>query len=105
MINPSPLTAILLPYTKIVAFCQKHHIVKMALFGSVLRNDFHAESDIDVLVEFAPNTIIGYRITHIQNELSDLLGYPVDLITFASLRETSRPYILADAQIIYESSR
>jgi len=105
MVNPLPQTAISLPYSTIAEFCQKHHIVKMALFGSVLHDTFHADSDIDVLVEFAPNTIIGYKITHIQNELSDLLGYPVDLITFTSLRESTRPYILADAQIIYESTR
>ncbi len=105
MVNPLPKTAIPLPYTAITEFCQKYHIVKMALFGSVLHDAFHADSDIDVLVEFAPNTIIGYKITHIQNELSDLLGYPVDLITFASLRDSTRPYILSDAQIIYESAR
>lgn len=105
MINSLPTTAVPLPYLTITEFCQKHRIVKMALFGSVLRDDFHTDSsDIDVLVEFAPNTIIGYRITHIQNELSKLLGYPVDLMTFASLRETSRPYILSDAKIIYESA-
>ena len=85
------------------AVCVKYHIVKLALFGSVLREDFRSDSDVDVLVEFAP----GLRATLFdmgaaQVELSDLLGREVDLKTSGFLSPYFRQQVESSAQIIYE---
>ena len=63
-----------IPQERLAAFCRRHHIRKLSLFGSVLRDDFGPESDIDVLVEFEPGHVPGYRLITIQDELSDLFG-------------------------------
>ena len=72
-----------IPKETIAYFCQQWHITKLSLFGSVLRNDFRPDSDIDVLVEFQPEHIPGFLKLHrIQEELSNLLGNRhIDLVT------------------------
>ena len=60
-------------------FCHRYHIRKLSLFGSVLRDDFSPESDVDVLVEFEPDHIPGLAFFAMKDELSELLGYKVDL--------------------------
>jgi uncharacterized protein len=60
-------------------FCHRHHICKLALFGSVLRDDFRPDSDVDVVVEFEPDHIPGFAFFAMQDELSELLGRKVDL--------------------------
>jgi len=62
-------------------FCRKHHIRKLSLFGSVLREDFRPDSDVDVLVEFEPGKTPGFAFVDVQDELSELLGRKVDLHT------------------------
>jgi uncharacterized protein len=99
-------TQISIPREKIAEFCQRRHIRRLALFGSVLRPDFSPKSDVDVLVEFDQR----YRITlfdmvHMQEELETLFGRKVDLISEQGLR-TSRNYlrkdaILNSAQVVY----
>lgn len=72
------------PLDAIAAFCQRHHIKKMSLFGSVLRDDFRPESDVDVLVEFdgqAKKGVSLFLLGEIQAELSILLNRPIDLKT------------------------
>jgi len=67
--------AIDIPNVQIAAFCVRNRIRRLALFGSVLRSDFGPDSDIDVLVEFEPNTPMGYLgLSRLQRELSTLLG-------------------------------
>jgi predicted nucleotidyltransferase len=66
---------------RIADFCRRHHIRRLALFGSVLRDDFGPSSDIDVLVEFEPGHVPGLAFFSIQEELSRLLGRTVDLNT------------------------
>lgn len=86
----------------IAAFCQRHHICKLALFGSVLRDDFRPESDVDVLVEFAPGYKVGLiRLAGMELELSDLLGRKVDLRTPADLSRYFRQEVIAAAEIQY----
>lgn len=97
-------TQIPIPYKKIITFCEKHHILRMWLFGSVLRDDFTSESDIDVLVEFHPSHIPGWDIVSIQDELSQILERPVDLGTPNGLRERHKDDILSTARMIYEKS-
>ena len=66
---------------QIEAFCRKHAISEMALFGSVLRDDFHAESDIDLLVSFSPaadHSLLDH--VHMERELAEMLGRSVDMV-------------------------
>lgn len=83
-------------------FCTHNHILQLSLFGSVLRDDFTQESDVDVLVEFEKDAHIGWEIVTIADELSDLFGRKVDLLTPMALSRHFRNRVLAEAQIIYE---
>ena len=81
---------------RIADFCRRHHIRKLAFFGSVLRPDFRPESDIDVLVEFEPGHVPGLAFIRLQDELSDLLhGRTVDLVTAKFLHPLIREDVLA----------
>jgi uncharacterized protein len=91
-----------IPYDDIVRFCERNHIHRLALFGSVLRDDFRPDSDIDVLVEFEPGVIIGWRIVQIEEDLSTLLSQQVDLNTAQDLSPHFRQKVLNAAQVIYE---
>lgn len=93
---------IALPQEQINAFCRRNHIRRLALFGSVLRDDFGPESDIDVLVEFEPEHIPGFAFIRMQDELSELFGgIPVDLLTPKFLNHRIRDRVLSDARVIY----
>jgi predicted nucleotidyltransferase len=64
----------------VLAFCQRHHIARLALFGSVLRDDFGPDSDVDVLVEFQAGHVPGFNFVSIEREFSGLLhGRRVDM--------------------------
>jgi predicted nucleotidyltransferase len=69
-----------MPADKIAEFCRRHRIRKLALFGSVLRDDFNEDRDMDVLVGFEPEVAVGLNFYSIERELSLLLGRNVDLI-------------------------
>ncbi|HTX55391.1 MAG TPA: nucleotidyltransferase family protein [Candidatus Baltobacteraceae bacterium] len=87
---------------KVADFCRRNHIRRLALFGSVLRSDFRPESDIDVLVEFAPSQRIGLRLIRMQEELSTILGRrKVDLITPKFLNRRIRDQVLSSAEVQY----
>lgn len=90
-----------IPKDKIAEFCQKHHIRKLALFGSVLTEDFKPDSDVDVLVEFEPEHVPGFLgLYDIDQKLSSLLGgYRVDLITEKFLNRRIRDRVLATAEV------
>ncbi len=91
-----------IPHEQIAEFCKRHHIVRMALFGSVIRDDFTSESDVDVLVEFAPGRTPGLAFYgRMPNELSEIVGREVDLNTPASLSRYFRQEILEEAEDIY----
>ncbi len=96
-------TQVAIPEQKIAAFCRLYPISKLSLFGSVLRDDFNAGSDIDVLVEFEPNAGIGYfEVVRMQMELSAIFGREVDLLTPNALSRYFRERVLNTAQVIYE---
>jgi hypothetical protein len=88
----------------IAAFCQRNHIRRLALFGSVVREDFGSQSDVDVLVEFEPGHTPGLAFFAMQDELSELLGRKVDLNTPACLSPYFRDEALAEAEVLYESA-
>ena len=85
-------------------FCSRYHIRRLSFFGSILRNDFGSESDIDVLIEFQAGVKTGlFRFARIQRELSDLFGGRcIDLRTQSELSKYFRDQVLASAQILYE---
>lgn len=91
-----------LPRKEIADFCRRHHIRKLALFGSVLRDDFRPDSDIDVLVEFEPGQVIGFGILDMEEELSRLFGgRKVDIVQEKYLNRRLRDRVLASAQVQY----
>jgi predicted nucleotidyltransferase len=98
--------AIELPMHQIAEFCQKWQVTELALFGSVLRDDFRTDSDIDVMVQFHPDTHPRFStLDQMEAELKTLLNRNVDLITRQGI-ESSRNYlrrheILSSAQVIY----
>jgi predicted nucleotidyltransferase len=100
---PTPID---IPQQKIAAFCQRWNITEFALFGSVLRNDFRLDSDIDVLVTFAPGSQRSLAdLIDMHEELEDIFGREVDLINRRTI-EQSRNYIrrkaiLKSARMIY----
>jgi predicted nucleotidyltransferase len=87
---------------KIERFCKKHHIAYLALFGSVLTTHFTEKSDVDVLVRFEKKHIPHlFSVIAMESELSDIIGYTVDLKTPNELSRYFRDQVLTDAKIIY----
>ncbi len=87
---------------QIAEFCLRHHIRKLSLFGSVLRDDFRPDSDVDVLVEFAPEHAVGWGIIDMEEELSRLFGgHKVDLVEEKYLNRWLRGRVLASAEVQY----
>ena len=85
-------------------FCQKHHIRQLSFFGSVVRQDFGPQSDIDVLVEFEPEHVPGFDFFLIEAELTRLLGRKVDLQTLNFLSPAIRLSVLSEAVPAYEQA-
>jgi hypothetical protein len=90
-----------IPKEKLAEFCRGNHIRKLAFFGSVLRDDFTPESDVDVLVEFEPGHTPGLRFFRMEEELSELIGRKVDLNTPAFLSPYFRQEVLKEAEALY----
>lgn len=93
--------AIELPMEAIRAFCERHGIVRLSLFGSVLRDDFGPESDVDVLVEFAEGKKPGLAFFVMGDELADLLGRPVDFVTAEFVNSRYRAEVRREARPVY----
>ena len=88
--------------SQIADFCQRHHIRKLSLFGSVVRDDFRPDSDVDVLVVFDPVFPVGFRIFDMEEELSRLWGgRRVDIVNEKYLNRHLRQRILNEAQVQY----
>lgn len=88
---------------QIGSFCRKHHIRKLAFFGSVLRDDFGPDSDVDVLVEFEPAHVPGFfRLAAMERELSEMLGHrKADIRTSQDLSVYFRDDVVAGAEVQY----
>ena len=87
---------------RIADFCRRHHIQKLSLFGSVLRDDFRPDSDVDVLVEFEPEHVPGLiRLAGLERELSEILGRRADLRTPGDLSRYFRQEVLDEAEVQY----
>jgi len=100
---PATRARIKISRTRIAAFCRRHHISKLALFGSVLRDDFQPDSDIDVLVEFEPGHVPGLiRLAGMELELSEIFGgRKVAMNTPMCLSPYFRDAVLAEAEVLY----
>ncbi len=97
------VTNLVIPYPQIRAFCERNHIRKLALFGSVLRRDFRPDSDVDVLVEYEPGAKVTYLDMAGQEiELSRMIGRKVDLREPDELSRYFRDKVVATAVNIYE---
>lgn len=97
------IAKITIPEDEIAVFCRRHHIRKLSLFGSVLREDFQPDSDVDVLVEYEPGHVPGFITqSRLRRELSNILGREADLRTPASLSDYFRDEVEASAILIYE---
>jgi len=99
-------TKIDIPKEKIDEFCQKWKIVELSLFGSVLRDDFRPDSDVDVLVTFAPDARYSlFDLVHIEEELREILRRNVDLVERKAVERSEnyirRKHILGSLEAIY----
>jgi uncharacterized protein len=94
-------TRIEIPHDRITDFCRRNHIRKLSLFGSVVREDFKPDSDVDVLVEFEPGYVPGLQFFSMQIELSQILGRPVDLNTAQWLSPRFRDDVQREQVPIY----
>ncbi|MFO8074400.1 MAG: nucleotidyltransferase family protein [Polyangia bacterium] len=96
---------IALPRQKVSDFCRRHGIRKLSLFGSVLRDDFRKDSDVDVLVEFEPGKQVGMiRLAGMELELGEMIGRKVDLHTEGFLSRYFRDEVVAEAEVQYDSA-
>ena len=89
---------------RIEAFCREHRIRKLSLFGSILRDDFRPDSDVDVLVEFEPGARTGFAFFGMEEELSEILGRKVDLNTPGFLNKYFRDEVLREARALYDAA-
>ena len=92
---------LIIPKERIADFCRCHHIQKLAIFGSALRDDFTADSDVDVLVEFQKGFEPGFAFFGMQAEPSQLLGREVELHTPNFLSRYFRDRVLEEAEVQY----
>ena len=87
---------------KIAAFCQKHHLTKLAFFGSVLTEEFGPDSDVDVLFEYDQNyPLTLFEVARMERELGDLLGRRVDMRTPEDLSRYFRDEVVRNAVVQY----
>jgi len=89
-------------HAQIIEFCHKHHIRKLAFFGSVLRDDFRPDSDVDVLVEFEPDHIPGLiQLMKMQLEFSEIIGREADFRAPGDLHQSFRDAVVSEAEVLY----
>jgi uncharacterized protein len=98
-------SALLVRRSEIAEFCQNNHIIRMALFGSVLTDEFSPESDVDFLVEFHHDQVPGLlELVGMEIELSEILGgQKVDIRTAEDLSRYFRDKVVAEARVQYEA--
>lgn len=92
-----------MPTEELAAFCRRHRIVRLLAFGSVLRDDFTPESDVDLIVEFEPGTpVVLLTLAGVEIALSELLGRKVDLNKPKMLSRYFRDRVMAQAEVLYD---
>ena len=102
MTTQNPRIRISIPKKDLTKFCRRYQVNQLALFGSVLRQDFRKDSDVDVLVSFEPDAHIGFiTLSRMQRELSELFKRPVDLVLMDGLKPVIRDSVLANIEEVY----
>ena len=92
-------------HERLTEFCRRNHIRRLSLFGSVLREDFRPDSDVDVLVEFEPGHPVGYiTLAGMEIELGEILGRTADLRTAAELSRRFRDQVVENAELQYAAA-
>ena len=86
---------------RLAAVCARYGVARLMIFGSVARGTADPSSDVDVLYELQPGRRLGWEIEDLSDELSELFGRPVDLVSRAALHERLRAAVLAEAQPLY----
>ena len=86
---------------RLAAICARYGVARLMIFGSVARGTAEPSSDVDVLYELQPGRRLGWEIEDLSDELSELFGRPVDLVSRAALHERLRAAVLAEAQPLY----
>jgi predicted nucleotidyltransferase len=86
---------------RIAEICQRYGVARLEVFGSVSRGEERPDSDVDVLYELAPDARLGWEIEDLTDELSEVLGRPVDLVSRRALHERLREAVLAEARLLY----
>jgi predicted nucleotidyltransferase len=87
--------------TRLAAVCERFGIGRLMIFGSVARGTAGPASDVDVLYEVRPGRRLGWEIEDLADELAEVFGRPVDLVSRAGLHERMRAAVLAEAQPLY----
>ena len=94
-----------IPTDRIEAFFRRNHIRRLSLFGSILRDGFGPDSDIDVLVEFEPGHVPGLiALSAMERQLSGILGHKVDMHTPRDLGRYFRDEVLHEAEVVYDAA-
>lgn len=99
-----------LPHDRIAEFCQRWNVSELALFGSVLRDDFRPDSDVDVLVSYPSPELTPSLFDHVdmQDELVEIFGRPVDLVSKKGIEQSRNPFrkkaILESATVVYAAA-
>jgi uncharacterized protein len=87
---------------RLAEICERYSVQELALFGSVLRDDFRADSDVDLLVSFKPGTRMSlFRFVELQEELEALFGRPVDLVPRDGLKRLIRKQVIDSSEVVY----
>jgi len=91
-----------IPFKQVEQLCHAYHVTELALFGSILRNDFNTASDIDILVSFDPTERVGLiALNQLQADLTHLFNRPVDLVPKQGLKPFIKETVLQQATVIY----
>ena len=96
------LNGVSFPMDRIAEICRRYGAARLSLFGSILRDDFHPGSDVDILVEFAPTTRIGLiGVAKMEGELAEAIGRRVDLRSAGDLSRYFRDEVVAGARLLH----
>ena len=102
---PSQIENLNIDRSALVEFCRRHHIRRLSLFGSAIREDFRADSDVDVLVEYEPGRAPGWEVVDMEEELSQMFGgRRIDLVNRKYLNPRLRARILASEVVQFETT-
>ncbi|MDN5747901.1 MAG: nucleotidyltransferase family protein [Pseudonocardia sp.] len=86
---------------RLAAICRRYGIARIEVFGSMARGDASPDSDVDLLYDLLPGARLGWNIEHLADELAELFGRPVDLVSRRALHTLLRPQVLAEAMPLY----